>query len=255
MKSPLRLAVIVPVYNEEDLVSQFLDHYSPQVDRVFLLDNESTDGSLSCAMRYPNVEVSTFKTGGQMKDLDLIRVKRAKLTELRGRFDYAILIDADEFLVPKRGGTIREALGALPPAEIHGTHGLTMMRRPPDAPYEPSIPLVQQYRYGVEDVAHLSKPIIVRPESDVAFHPGHHMTVNKDNAALKDPARASFYLLHYSLIDEEIYVRRAMGRASRMSEENRRLHLSHHYFDPNEAAYRERFHRETANPRAVQLAI
>ena len=64
----MKVAVICAIYNEEILLPQFLDYYSPQVDTVFLIDNESTDRSRFIACSYPNVVVSSYSSDGKFSD-------------------------------------------------------------------------------------------------------------------------------------------------------------------------------------------
>jgi glycosyltransferase involved in cell wall biosynthesis len=210
-----RLAVITMVYNEDVLLPQFLRHYSPQVDAVFLLDNESDDGSIAAAADYPNVEVSTVRTNGQLNDGIQMAAKMDVKEACVGKYDYVLLVDADEFVVPKSSGTLREAFSALREKEVFGTHGFNMFRGALEGVYDPAVPLLHQRQWGTESAEEYSKPIIVRPGSPATFSTGFHRLNDRDNDSLKPPSPTHFFLLHYTGIDEDLFVRRCLSRTRR----------------------------------------
>ncbi len=248
-----RLAVITMVYNEKILLPQFLRHYAPQVDTIFLLDNESDDGSIAGTSSYSNVEISTISTGGTLNDATQMKVKMALKRACIGKYDYVLLVDADEFVVPKGGGSLRQTLSGLEEREIFGTHGFNMFQGPLERPYNPSIPLLYQRQWGVESKEAYSKPIIVRPESSAEFVTGFHRLRNRENDSLKPPSPTFFLLLHYTGIDEELYVRRCMSRTQRLSEENQRHEWGVQYRGGTEQLFRERFRKASADPEAVRV--
>jgi len=248
-----RLAVITMVYNEDVLLPQFLRHYAPQVDTVFLLDNESDDGSIAAVTRYPNVEVSTVPTGERLNDGIQMAAKLAVKADCVGRYDYVLIVDADEFVVPKSGGTLREALFALREKEVFGTHGFHMYRGATEGPYDPAVPLLHQRQWGTESDEEYSKPIIVRPENPAVFCPGFHRFSDRDNDPLKPPSPTHFFLLHYTGIDEDLFVRRCMIRTRRLSNENLKYHWGVQYFEGTEKIFRDRFRVASSDPRAIQV--
>jgi SNF2 family DNA or RNA helicase len=46
----VRVATVTAVFNEKILLPQFVAHYAQNVDRIFLVDNESDDGSVEAAI-------------------------------------------------------------------------------------------------------------------------------------------------------------------------------------------------------------
>jgi hypothetical protein len=226
MASSLKLAAIVAVYNEDDFLSQFLMHYSPECDAIFVLDNESTpvpasdivgEFALDGLVSHPPIIVEKFSTGGKFdtarKQTELMRKK----SEAIGKFDYVMVLDCDEFIVPKAGGRIKDHLGK---ENIYATHGINIYSYPGDPPYDPLVPLTQQRKRGVENY-HYSKPVIVRPEHSVTYSPGcHYIMSPTDNPQVLPPDQAPFWLLHYRGFDEEVYVRRSMERAKRIDVHN-----------------------------------
>jgi len=255
----MKLAVICSVYNEEALLPQFLDYYSPQVDTVFLLDNESTDATRLIAMRYPNVEVSSYGSGGKFSDLALSEAYDRKRAECAGRFDYVILADCDEFVVPKFGASLAEAVQAATPqlgsglyAEFFWTQGFNMWASPEEAAFDPSRSILTQRRTGIPSPIY-SKPCVIRPESPLKYEHGRHNFRWHDGLKPTSFDFARFFLLHYIGFDEEVYVRRALDRTSRFSEENVQMRTSVQYLDQTEESYRENFRANATSPEAMPV--
>ena len=202
----MRIAAITAVYNEEDLIGQYLDHYGPEVDRVFLLDNGSTDRTLEIAKDRASVEISAFPWlkydfNPPKHDATMAARKRAV-----GAFDIVLLVDIDELIVPCAGGRIRDTLEKLPRTDVYRCKGFMMCPGPGETAYDPGRPLLEQRRWGYPDPLY-SKPAIVRPESSAIFHLGIHQVTNirKDQMS-----SGEFLLLHYMAPDEDIFVRRRM---------------------------------------------
>src|SRR3990172_7964315 len=159
---PLKLAVITSVYNESDLLYQFLRHYTDQVDTIFVLDNESTDGSTSMCHNFPNVELSSYATGGKFDDKKKHATVLEKGKACAGSYDYVIYIDSDEFIVPKNSLSIRDTIECSGKKDIYGTEGWNIYEYPDDKPYDPTQPVLSQRQRGVPNEWY-SKPCIVRP--------------------------------------------------------------------------------------------
>lgn len=256
MGKALRVAVVCTVYNEGLLLPQFLRYYVPQVDHIFLIDNESTDGSLAHAQQCPNVEISTLRTDGEFRTAALCEARMRKKDECAGIFDYVLIVDVDEFVVPKCGKPLRRELEELWPVPILGTHGYGMWKSVWDDPYNPNMSLFHQRKWGIEDPVY-SKPIIVRPEMKVDYVMGFHDTDAPNNHILKHPCISAFYLLHYVGVEESEYLRRGMDRTLRLSRENLESDEAwgKQYFGGTEEVYRERFREHQQSKAMVRLPI
>lgn len=248
----MKLAVITAVYNEIDLLPQFLDHYCRQVDSVIVLDNESDDGSIDACRGRANVQVRTYASGGEFNT----RIKCEALAAARagcvGRFDYVLIVDADEFVVPAAGGAVRDALARLPQHRVQGTVGYNMFPGPGEGPYDPGRPLMEQRKFGIP-AKEYGKPIIVRPGSWIRHLPGHHEAIGFWGCKVT-PKTRDFLLLHYVGVDEEIWVRRRFhGRVKRQSAENVRRGLGTHYPPMDESQVRAQFHGHRKLPGFVRV--
>ena len=255
----MKLAVICAVYNEELLLPRFLDYYSPQVDQIFLLDNESTDGGRSIAGRYSNVAISTYSSGGKFNDGALSLAYDKKRRECAAEYDFVILADCDEFIVPKGGLSIRDAIQRVLLDESDGTHreffwthGFNMWAAPGDSPYDHGRPPWAQRHSGIESEVY-SKPCVIRPGSSLQYVHGRHNFVGKDSWKASAIRSAPFYLLHYIGIDEEFFVKRSMDRTARFSEDNVRLKTSSQYAGKVEADYRGLFKASSVDPKLAPV--
>jgi glycosyltransferase involved in cell wall biosynthesis len=210
----VKLATITAVYNEEDLLPQFLRHYDGQgVDRCFILDNESTDRSVEIASKHPKVELSAFVTPGIGFDGPKHHAIMKKMLECQGHYDLVILVDADELIVPAKPGTIRSAIESLPlQYDLYTTEGYSMMQTKDDADYNPDVPLPLQQKNGFFDRLY-SKPAIVNPVAQAVFSMGIHSA----SGVLREKSMPGlFKLLHYAAPSEAIFLKRRLQKEPRV---------------------------------------
>lgn len=260
MGSSPKLAAITAVYNENELLDQFLMHYHHEVDQIFILDNESFPipaeeivghYTFDCMGACPPIDVRFFSTGGKFdtakKQAELMKVKK----ECAGKFDYVMVLDCDEFIVPKAGGKIRDHLHG---DNVYATHGVNIYSYPGDAPYDPLVPLAQQRKRGVENY-HYSKPVIVKPEYPVTYSPGcHYIMSTVDNPQVLPADLAPFWLLHYRGFDEDVYVRRSVERAKRIEVHNPvdGAGVGGYYWGGDEGTFRAKYQYERDAGRIIQ---
>ena len=233
----LKLAVFCSVYNEADFLYQFLRHYTDQVDTIFVLDNESTDGSPSMCHNFPNVELSSYGTGGKFDDKKKHQTVIEKGAQCAGSYDYLIYVDSDEFIVSKRGSSIRETIEQSGRQDIYGTDGWNIYEYPDDKPYDPTRSVLSQRRRGVPNEWY-SKPCIVRSGFKADYCLGfHYLNPAGSNAHLKDQSKTLFWLFHLRGFSEEIFIRRSLNRSTRMIAP----WPGHYYWGATEDNFRKRF--------------
>lgn len=94
--------LVVHVYamcwNEEKILPYFLRHYGRIASKIFIYDNESTDRSVEVIRSYPNTEVIPFSTGRELNERRLTSIRNHAWKKSRGKADWVIVVDADEFL-------------------------------------------------------------------------------------------------------------------------------------------------------------
>lgn len=209
----MEILVVVPVYNEEALLPHFLSHYGRWADRILVLDNGSTDGTVEIARRHPKVDVRTFLTDGY-DEMSVLRALELAGREARGRYDWVAYPDADEFLLtvpPRRERPYLEETAA----QVVLARGFCLVHAPGEPALDLSRDLLSQRRFGYPSAAY-SKPVFVRPEVDLRFQPGKHGIQADSPWRMEDPA--FLHLIHAEMIDWDLWVYRKNRRA--LSHEN-----------------------------------
>lgn len=191
----LKIAVVAPMYNEESMLPHFLRHYSCFADKILLLDNESTDGSVGIARCHPKVEVRKFKSNGYDEQTVLDQIAAAK-SEL-SHFDWVLFPDIDEFVIsqPMRMET---KLLSETKADILECQGYCMMYRKQDPQFDLSAP-ISRICGGYYPSKPYSKPIIIRGRAKMHFGPGKHALIPGEGVVVSKPS--SFVLIHAEMID------------------------------------------------------
>ena len=95
---PLEVHLYTLCYNEMALIPFAIDYWKTVADKVFVLDNGSTDGSVEYLKSVPGVEVIHFGGGEGFNDKVNMRVKNHVWKASRGKADFVIVTDFDEFM-------------------------------------------------------------------------------------------------------------------------------------------------------------
>lgn len=95
----MKIWAYVTVWNEERMLPYYLRHYSQFCERIIVLDNESTDNTAALCREWDNVEVRKYSTGETFDDYVHLDLKHKCIEESRGKADYIIVSDCDEFIV------------------------------------------------------------------------------------------------------------------------------------------------------------
>jgi glycosyltransferase involved in cell wall biosynthesis len=109
----MRVIAMLQVYNEHRFIGGCIEHLRSQGIDTYLIDNESTDGTLAIAERYEGRGVIGIETLPRTEQGFELRVQCARQAELASTLDadWLLHLDADEIRVsPKRGQTLVEAI-------------------------------------------------------------------------------------------------------------------------------------------------
>jgi len=198
--------------NEEDMVPFFLRHYA-FADKLVVWDNESTDGTRAALEKDSRVEVREWATGGEMRDLELARMKSEEYR--RTGPGWKIIVDADEFLWHPQIRRLFEwydSVGVTVPA----TTGYDMVSV--DMPNDDGKSLLTDLvKTGVPNPL-WNKPCVVRGDQvNVTYWPGAHK-VDKVSGRVMSATGDELKLLHYRYMGMERTARKA--QEYRQSQEN-----------------------------------
>jgi hypothetical protein len=83
-------------WNDKKMLPHFFEHYNPVVDRFFLFDNGSTDGSLEILKGDERVQVSHFQTEFDSFAETELRLSEEMWKSSRGSAEWVLVIDIDE---------------------------------------------------------------------------------------------------------------------------------------------------------------
>jgi hypothetical protein len=216
----MKLCVITSVFNEEDLLPQFLRHYRAQgVGEFNILDNHCTDGSIPYLKTQKDVNVlCKYGFVDQMDDTKKLEMLEGfkKAQAYMDASTYCILADCDEFIEPiAENHTIKSYIEQYP-HEIYGSIGYNMVQHKDDKPYDPGKPLTEQRQHGFHFESY-DKPIVVKASFPCRYSPGMHTV--EDERRLLHPEK-DFVLLHYVAFDREISLKRRYRQAERTKEVN-----------------------------------
>jgi hypothetical protein len=200
----VKLAIVTMVYNEPDMLPQWLQHYAPEGD-MFVIDHGSDDGSTALHMlgananrvRIPRSAHDNRKRADFVQDFT---------TGLLRYYDAVLFTDVDELVVadPAEYGSLREyvARPGAPPVEV--AIGLNVIHR---LHHEPAAlagwPILQQRRYCLPS-ASMWKPVLIR--EPVRWSNGFHCCGQRGTVG------AGLFLFHIAYADLQTALRRQAKR-------------------------------------------
>ena len=223
-------------WNEEKILPFTLDHYSQFSDRIFLLDNYSTDKSLEIARKYDKVTVIPITCEEDDDTYDEYKSAKLRSTiykdETYGfnatdKADWAILVDADEFVyhsdLVKILKDYKEQGVAIPRLV-----GYDMFSKKFPA-YKKGTLMTDLVKKGNLSLAEC-KPVIIDPNRvEVKFSVGAHFHSQVSGSALPS-AFADIKLLHYKNLNKEYVIARYKQLAPRSSCSNKSNKFGEHWY-------------------------
>lgn len=110
-----KIVLITFGWNEQMILEMFFKYYAPQVDRIVYYDNESTDETHRVidearSLFDTKIVLETFCTQDEIRDDLLLELKNEVWKKYADEYDWAIIVDVDEFIVPPLRKTLREML-------------------------------------------------------------------------------------------------------------------------------------------------
>lgn len=169
-------------WNEEFMLPHFLKHYEQFADRIFVIDDHSTDRTAEIAKAHPKVTYSEYGFEG----LDEQEFNDTFYSFYKyNPSDWAVVVDADEFI-----------------------HGLNTLKDEPSGVLKTTGYMMIGKTGKLEDcrtvrMKTFDKPVVFDPSLDVRFGDGRHSIVSPY------PVRNSnLILLHYKYPSRSYYEER-----------------------------------------------
>lgn len=205
--------MIVHVYtivrNEEMMMQYFLRHYSTFADRIFVIDDNSTDKTRELVVACPKATLLPFNFKNGLQEFDMSSAYTLMYQEhSRGWADWVICVDVDEFVYrPDILAVLNEC--KLRGMQVLGSTGYIMVsEQPPNNGGQ----IYDELKLGIRARGY-DKPVAFDPAVTVCYGPGRHTLL-----APVDTVRgtAGLKLLHYCYLSPEYIVNRITRNFSRM---------------------------------------
>lgn len=200
-------------WNEERMLPFMFKHYESSVDKFFIYDNYSDDSSENIIHSHTNTHIIKFQTDG-FNDQIHNDIKNSCWKRSRGKADFVIVCDMDEFLYHPN---LQSALSEMKKKgqTIVKPQGYNMYSS--DEPNK-GIPLTTQVPCGVRD-QWFDKCILFDPHAivEINYKPGAHECHPVGKVVWN---KNDFKLLHYKNIGLDQLLARYRAYAARLSKEN-----------------------------------
>lgn len=205
----MNVHVYTMVHNEAILMPYFMRHYKTFTSKIIIYDNESTDHTAEIA-KSAGAEVRNFK--GPYSDRHLIWVKNEAYKSSRGKADWIIAVDGDEFIWHSNiQGVLERYMSegiTLPLVE-----GYEMVsEKPPSGPGQ----IYDEIKMGMKS-GWYHKRAVFHPDIDINYDIGSHFC--KPNGKVVSNKEYELKLLHYRLIGIEYLIGRWKERVARQTSE------------------------------------
>jgi glycosyltransferase involved in cell wall biosynthesis len=219
-----RVYIFSIMWNEEFILPYFLRHYETFADRIFIIDDHSTDKTREIASSHHKVTILDFPYKQGLVEADFNQCFEDCYKQYaRGNADWAMCVDADEFIYGDILKVLNQNYRNHP--VLRATGYMMLDLNPPKKDGQ----IYEECFKGIRSRG-FDKPIIFDPKFDLIFGDGRHSV----NLSTK---RDNLKLLHYKYLSRSYYKERAAKVYPRtdMTDEQRRYRLERglHYYDKN----------------------
>jgi hypothetical protein len=227
INSDLVVHLYVLCWNEEKMISYFIDYYRDYVDKICVYDNMSDDRSLELLSGREKVEVVQYDTGGVIDNDRYLEIKNNVWKASAGVADFVIVCDMDEFLyakdikkfflfMKKMGYSILKPKGYEMCSDIF-----------PEYDGKQKIVDIVKEGYSVKDF--LCKNILFDPGKikEINYEPGCHWS--NPEGEIKMFYSPGVKLLHYDAIGKDYFLQKRVSRKKRLSSDKLKKGYSLHY--------------------------
>ena len=205
----MKIHVYSIMRNEEFLLPYFLRHYSLFADKIFIIDDHSTDKTAEIAKSNPKVQLLDFEYNRGLNEEDLsCSFEKSYRKYSRGVADWVMCVDGDEFIYNEN------IVNVLQRARKHGIRaikstGYTMVSE--------AFPTTKGQIYEEccmgSRCRGYDKPVIFDPELCVYFGDGRHTITLPEGV---NCVKAKLLLLHYRYLSKNFFLNRSKESFARV---------------------------------------
>lgn len=208
----LRIHLHALCWNEARMLPYFFRHYDSIVDRYFIYDNGSTDGSIELLERHPRVTLESFAFQSSFVEEAAIHYNHC-WKRSRGEADWVFVVNVDEHLYHPH---LRDYLATCTSRGVTVVvpEGYQMVANEFPACDRP---LVESVQYGARD-AIWDKPQFFDPTriAEINFSPGRHAV--SPVGLVVYPEEVSTKLLHFKYLGGDYLVERHGELGARLTQ-------------------------------------
>lgn len=210
-------------WNEEDMLPFVFDYYDSFVDHYYVYDNGSSDSTIQILKKRNNVTILPFETNNEFNELVNQKIKNNCWKQSRGKADWVIVCDVDEFIYHPEG--IVNLLQKNKNKTIFKPQGYEMCS---EKFPQKTKPLLQQVRYGYKS-SWYNKLVIFNPYKiiEIDYEPGSHSANPKGIVNYCNDS--DFKLLHFKKLSVDYLIKRYTTLKLRYNKENSKKGMGNHY--------------------------
>jgi hypothetical protein len=232
----MKVHVYTSMRNESYMAPFFLRHYERICDKIFVWDDESTDGTLELLKAHPKVEILPLEIHG-IDDAYNQKIRSETYRRLsRGIADWVMIVDCDEF----HYGSVEVFLRTLLKGNVRAVLSAGWQMISEDYPAAATTEnLYDKIKDGIRDSMY--NRLIFNPAIDVTVGIGHHSYETEDVRVYN---QSSIKLLHFKYMGEE-YMRERNAKAYKRLVKNNLDHGWGAHSSPGwNGVYSEAWYRE-----------
>ena len=235
-------------WNEEKMLPFMFQYYDQFVDHYTIYDNYSDDRSEDIIHSHKNAEIKKFSMNGRIDDRIYQKIKNNCWKHSRGKADYVVVCDIDEFIYHPDLVSFLTAAKA-DHYSFFKTTGYHMYH-PVYPTYDSGKFITDVVKLGVYDF-YFNKRIIFDPHRivEINYQVGAHKARPVGIVKEKD-SNGELKMLHYKNLSVEHLIDRFARYRNRLSDINIENKWGEHYLQ-KEAQVREAFAEGLASARQV----
>jgi len=213
-------------YNEQTVLPHLIKHYSKFCEKITIIDNKSTDGSVEIAKSFPNTEVLSFESNDSFHDGVHIDIKNSIWKSSIGVADYVVLGDTDEFLYHENmieflTKSLEDGITIFKPEGYHmvGDEDLHLL---------PDNNILEKVKYGVRTSV-LDKMMMFNCNKikEINYNFGCHNA--NPIGEIKLSSDNSLKMLHYKFLGLKDYLHKNKTKGARLSDFNKKYGFGTYY--------------------------